>query len=122
MIPQLNADTHLITSDLTIKKHKGLGGEKSPPGKGTKMLESRKSYGWGCAGTNKKGYEWHFQPDEKDPCYRKGYRHIGVVQSGYVYPTEKKAIQEGKKWLKETKGKRSGAITAVKAEPEHFEY
>ncbi len=86
------------------------------------MLESRNMYGYGYIGSNKKGFEWKFTPDEKDPCYRKGNLFVGVTTSGYVYPTERKAIQEGKKWLRETNGKRSGVITAIKAEPEHFEY
>ena len=86
------------------------------------MLESRNSYGWGYVGTNEKGYEWHFQPDEKDPCYREGNRWIGTVSSGEVFPSKEKAIREGKKWLKSTNGERSGIITAVKSTPVHFEY
>jgi len=85
-------------------------------------MESRNSYGWGYVGSDQKGFEWHFQPDQKDPCYRKGNRFIGIVTSGYVYPTASKAIAEGRKWLGETEGRRSGTITAVKAEPMHFEY
>lgn len=86
------------------------------------MMESRNSYGYGYVGSEKKGFEWLFQPDEKDPCYMKGNLFIGRVKSGYVYPTPEKAIREGKEWLRETKGSRSGVITAVKAEPVHFEY
>lgn len=84
------------------------------------MLESRNSYGWGYVGSNKKGFEWRFQPDEKDPGYVKGYPLAGRVSSGEVYPSEEKAIREGKKWMKSVN--RSGIITAVKATPYHFEY
>lgn len=86
------------------------------------MLESRRSYGYGFIGSRKRGYEWLFQPDEKDPCYVEGNQYAGRVGSGYVYPTEDKAVKEGKKWLKSTKGGRSGTIKAVKATPFHFEY
>ena len=84
------------------------------------MMESRNSYGWGYVGSNEKGFEWLFQPDEKDPCYMKGNIFQGRLLSGYVYPTKEKAIREGRKWLRGTS--RSGAIMAVKAEPVHFEY
>lgn len=84
------------------------------------MMESRNSYGWGYVGSGEKGFEWLFQPDEKDPCYMKGNIFIGRLRSGYVYPTREKAIREGKKWLSGTS--RSGVITVVKAEPVHFEY
>lgn len=86
------------------------------------MLESRNSYGWGFVGSEEKGFEWLFQPDEKDPCYMEGNLFAGRCRSGYVYPTEAKATREGKAWLKSTEGRRSGTITAVKAEPVHFEY
>lgn len=86
------------------------------------MLESRNSYGWGFVGSDKKGFEWLFQPDEKDPCYVKGNMFIGRVRSGYVYPTEAKATREGRAWLRSVEGRRSGTITAVKAKPAHFEY
>lgn len=85
------------------------------------MMESRNSYGWGFVGSDKKGFEWLFQPDEKDPCYMKGNLFNGRVRSGYVYSTPEKAVREGKKWLRGA-GSRSGAITAIKAEPVHFEY
>lgn len=86
------------------------------------MLESRNSYGWGFVGSDEKGFEWLFQPDEKDPCYMEGNLFAGRCRSGYVYPTEAKVTREGKAWLKSTEGRRSGTITAVKAEPVHFEY
>ena len=85
------------------------------------MLESRNSYGWGYVGSDKEGFEWLFQPDEKDPYFEAGNMFIGRVRSGYVYPTVEKAIREGKAWLKGTT-RRSGTITAVKADPAHFEY
>lgn len=85
-------------------------------------MESRNSYGWGLVGSNEKGFEWLFQPNEKDPCYMAGNVFAGRCKSGYVYPTEEKAIREGKAWLKSTNGQRSGTISAVKAEPVHFEY
>lgn len=85
------------------------------------MMESRNSYGWGFVGSDKKGFEWLFQPDEKDPCYMKGNLFSGRVKSGDVYPTKEKAISEGKKWLRGASS-RSGAIMAIKAEPVHFEY
>ena len=86
------------------------------------MLESRNSYGWGFIGSEANGFEWLFQPDENDPCYMQGNIFHGRIKSGYVYPTKEKAIREGKAWLAETKGRRSGIITAVKAESLHFEY
>lgn len=86
------------------------------------MMESRNSYGWGYTGSIKKGFEWHFQPDERDPCYAEGCPFVGTCVSGEVYPTEEKAIREGKKWLRSTKGGRSGTITAIKARPLRFEY
>ena len=86
------------------------------------MLESRNSYGWGYVGTDEKGFEWRFQPDEKDPGFVKGYPLAGNVRSGEVFPSKEKAIREGKKWLKSTNGRRSGIITAVKPTPVHFEY
>lgn len=86
------------------------------------MLESRNSYGWGYTGSSKKGYEWHFQPDEKDPCYAEGCPFVGTLVSGDVFSTEEKAIKEGMKWLRSTKGKRSGVITAIKSRPLRFEY
>lgn len=86
------------------------------------MLESRNSYGWGFVGSDENGYEWLFQPDEKDPHYMEGNIFAGRCRSGYVYPTKEKATREGKAWLRSTQGHRSGSITAVKAEPVHFEY
>ena len=86
------------------------------------ILESRNSYGWGFVGSDEKGFEWLFQPDEKDPCYMEGNLFAGRCRSGYAYRTEAEATREGRKWLKSTNGKRSGVISAVKAEPLHFEY
>lgn len=91
------------------------------------MLESRNSYGWGFIGSTKKGFEWHFEPDDKDPCYNEivtkgGYPSAITVNSGTVYSTEEKAIREGKKWLRSTHGSRSGTITAIKAKQPRFDY
>lgn len=91
------------------------------------MLESRNSYGWGYTGSNKKGYEWHFTPDDNDSCYKEivrrgGCPSVATLTSGTVYSTEEKAIREGKKWLRSTNGDRSGTITAIKAQPLRFEY
>lgn len=89
------------------------------------MMESRNSYGWGYVGTDQRGYEWHFQPDENDPCFVEGNYFVGTVGSGEVFTTPEKAIAAGKEWLSSTQGsrhQRSGSISAVKSEPIHFEY
>lgn len=82
------------------------------------MLESRNSYGWGYVGSDEKGFEWLFEADKKDPCYK---QVDGRMRSGYVYSTKAQAIKEGRAWLKSA-SRRSGNITAVKAESVHFEY
>ena len=38
-------------------------------------MESRRSYGWGMTGSDKKGFEWELEDE------------YGKVQSGYVYKT-----------------------------------
>ena len=86
---------------------------------------SMKSTGWGRVGSDKKGFEWHFTPYPSDPAYRvnpdtgRCYPFC-CCRSGEVFPSEKAAIKDGEKWMKEAK--RSGEITAVKAESLHFEY
>ena len=84
------------------------------------MLESRNSYGWGYVGTHQTGYDWHFVPDEKDPCYAEGNRWIGTVRGGEVFQHELDAIRAGEKWL--VMSGRSGTIEVIKSEPYHFEY
>lgn len=91
-----------------------------------KMLEgTMMSTGWGYVGSNKKGFEWLFTPDQKDPMYHpmsgtsECYPHC-CCMSGDVFPNETTAIKDGKKWMKEAG--RSGTITAVKPTPLHFEY
>lgn len=87
--------------------------------------ESMRSYGWGYVGTGKRGFEWLFTPDQKDPAYQEDpntgrcYPCCGC-RSGDVFPNEVAAVKDGRKWMK--KAGRSGDITAVKAETEHFEY
>lgn len=73
-----------------------------------------RDFGWGYIGTDQKGFEWYFHPDENDPMYPIGTR------SGDVFKTELAAIRAGKKWLKECH--RSGSITTIKATPRHFDY
>lgn len=79
------------------------------------MLESRSSYGYGYVGSNEKGYEWLLVYGEK-PHQR--------MKSGYVYRTEEEAIAEGKKFQEKSTYEpyKNGKISAVKAEPLHFEY
>lgn len=79
------------------------------------MLESRRSYGYGCVGNTKNGFEWLLIYGEK--------AHERM-RSGYVYKTEEDAIREGKEFQKQStcQSYRQGKIIAVKAEPLHFEY
>ena len=95
------------------------------------MLESRKSYGYGYVGTNRKGFEYKilftdkYAKENLERCSsRMGEqwvnRYMNTTISGYVYPTAKKAIAEGEKWLKATG--RSGIVSAVPAEGVRFEY
>ena len=79
------------------------------------QLESRNSYGYGYIGSDEKGFELLLVYGDK--------AHERM-KSGYVYKTEKEAIEEGKKFQKESKYEpyRNGKISAVKAEPLHFEY
>lgn len=83
------------------------------------------STGWGYVGSDKKGFEWLFTPDSKDPAY---VREPGTdrcysfcrCMSGDVFKSEAATIRDGKKWMKEAG--RSGTVVAVKATPRHFEY
>ncbi|MDY3997513.1 MAG: hypothetical protein SOY73_00090 [Blautia sp.] len=79
------------------------------------MLESRNSYGYGYVGSNKKGFEWLLVYGKK--AHQK-------MKSGYVYKTEEEAIEEGKKFQEQSTYEpyRNGKISAVRAEPLHFEY
>lgn len=86
---------------------------------------SMRSTGWGYIGSDKKGFEWLFTPDENDSSYcvdpSTGRCYLFCCnRSGYVFSSEKEAIKEGKKWMKESK--RSGEITAMKSTPRRFEY
>lgn len=78
-------------------------------------LENRNSYGYGMVGSNENGFEWLLvygnKPHEK-------------MKSGYVYKTEQEAIEEGNKFKNNHSCKeyRNGKISAIKAEPLHFEY
>lgn len=74
---------------------------------------SIREFGWGYIGTDQKGFEWYFQPDQNDGSI------IGV-RSGDVFKTELATIRAGEKWMKECH--RSGSITAIKATPRHFDY
>ena len=78
-------------------------------------MESRNSYGWGLSGSNEKGFEWLLVYGKKS--HEK-------IKSGYVYKSEKEAIEEGKKYQRKSTYEpyRNGKISAVKAEPLHFEY
>ena len=78
-------------------------------------MESRNSYGYGLVGSNKKGFEWLLVYGKK--AHQR-------MKSGYVYKTEEEAIKEGKKFQRESTYEpyRNGKISAVKAEPLHFEY
>lgn len=86
---------------------------------------SMKSTGWGCTGTDEKGFEWLFTPDPNDPHYSEDPSTgecypFCRTSSGDVFRTEEAAVRDGKKWMKKTG--RSGSITAVKPTPRHFEY
>lgn len=87
--------------------------------------ESMRSFGWSYVGSDKKGFEWLFTPDQKDPMYHpmpgtsECYPHC-CCRSGDVFPNEVAAVKDGKKWMKEAG--RSGSIKAVKAAPRYFEY
>lgn len=86
---------------------------------------SMMSTGWGYVGTDVRGFEWLFTPDQNDVAYCLNPANRGVhpfcrCMSGYVFKNEASAIRDGKKWMKEAG--RSGTITAVKATPRHFEY
>lgn len=76
------------------------------------MLESRNSYGWGYIGSKEKGFEWIIHFDDE---------WGGCLKSGWIFKTEKAAIADGKKWLK-NHPIRSGKVYAIKAEPYHFSY
>lgn len=78
-------------------------------------MESRSSYGYGYVGSNEKGYEWLLVYGEKP--HQK-------MKSGYVYKTEEEAIAEGRKFQEKSTYPlyKNGQISAVKAEPLHFEY
>lgn len=79
------------------------------------MLESRNSYGGGYVGSSEKGFEWLLvygsKPHQK-------------MKSGYVYKTKEEALKEGKKFQEESHYEpyKTGKLSAVKAEPLHFEY
>lgn len=86
---------------------------------------SMMSTGWGYVGTDERGFEWLFTPDQNDAAYclnpQTGECYpFCRCMSGYVFKSEAAAIRDGKKWMKEAG--RSGTITAVKATPRHFEY
>ena len=91
------------------------------------MLESRRSYGYGYAGYEEKGYDWKFCPDEKDRIYleRKAWyedarpEDVGL-RGGYCFKTEANAASEGRKFMRECR--RSGEIKVIRSEPLHFEY
>lgn len=78
-------------------------------------MESRNYYGYGYVGSNKKGFEWLLVYGNK--AHQK-------MKSGYVYKSEEEAIAEGKKFQEKSTYEpyRNGKISAVKAEPLHFEY
>lgn len=78
-------------------------------------MESRKSYGWGYVGSNKKGFEWMLKYGDKP--HEK-------MRSGYVYKTEEKALAEGRKFQRNSNYEpyKNGELTAVKATPMRFEY
>lgn len=64
-------------------------------------METRKTYGWGHVGSDKKGFEWLFTPNCKDPAYKMNpdtgrcYPHCRS-KSGYVFKSEAVAIESGK--------------------------
>lgn len=78
-------------------------------------MESRNYYGYGYVGSDKKGFEWLLVYGSK--AHQK-------MKSGYVYKSEEEAIAEGKKFQEKSTYEpyRNGKISAVKAEPLHFEY
>lgn len=78
-------------------------------------MESRNYYGYGYVGSDKKGFEWLLVYGNK--AHQK-------MKSGYVYKSEEEAIAEGKKFQEKSTYEpyRNGKISAVKAEPLHFEY
>ena len=84
------------------------------------MFEGRmRNTGWGYTGSEKKGFEWLFTPDNKDAAYcvdpNTGHCYpFCLCRSGNVFQTA------GKRWMK--KAGRSGTIEAVKATPRRFEY
>ena len=80
-------------------------------------MESRNSYGWGYIGATKEGFEWLITYDEEK---RKNQRY----RSGYVYDTERQAINAGRNFQKRCTYDpiKNGKLTAIKAEPLHFEY
>ena len=90
------------------------------------MFEGRMmNTGWGYTGSEKKGFEWLFTPDDKDAAYcadsNTGRCYpFCLCRSGNVFQTEAQAVKAGKRWMKECK--RSGIIEAVKATPRRFEY
>lgn len=90
------------------------------------MFEGRMaSTGWGYTGSDKRGFEWEFTPDARDPAYSedpttgKPYPFC-CCRSGYVFDSEMKALRDGKRWMKEAG--RAGAVTVIKATLRHFEY
>ena len=90
------------------------------------MFEGRmRNTGWGYTGSEKKGFEWLFTPDDKDAayCVDSNTSHcypFCLCRSGNVFQTEAQAVKAGKRWMKECK--RSGSIEAVKASSRRFEY
>lgn len=95
----------------------GISGERRED-----MLESRRSYGYGYVGSTKKGFEWLL-------IYGEHFHQR--MKSGYVYKTEQQALREGNKFLRETVKKKwpkdyydetKLELSAVPAEPLHFEY
>lgn len=94
------------------------------------MLDSRKSYGYGCIGSNQKGYEYKILFDDeiaqqnivrtRNMSVEWVNKYMNTMKSGYVFGSQKKAIEEGTKWLK--KHGRTGKVEAIKAEGYRFEY
>lgn len=83
------------------------------------------STGWGYVGTNEKGFEWLFTPGTSDPAYAKNPATgkpfpFCCCRSGVVFKSKAAAIRDGKRWMKQAE--RSGATTAVKPTPRHFDY
>jgi len=78
-------------------------------------MESRNSYGWGCVGSSKKGFEWLLIYGNK--AHQK-------MKSGYVYKTEAEALKEGRKFQEQSSYEpyRAGKLSVVNAEPLHFAY